>query len=361
MAEKTVTLENLTTFKENCDSRYEYKITKNYVSSGTLDKFIGFDSLGNVKYGDIKTVNGVSLIGSGNIVISTEGTININDTTGSESITDGNKTLTVVTRTTPQEISGVKTFVNTPILSTGMIANNSNNTFKLPGVVHQTLFTPDLFNIRTLTEIVSTNNYVDTFATNYGIGSHLVRLSDGYGTSFDAFLNIYSEHDVDSDMYYTVVKIQATDRNDYALYKYEPTNVDLQLPHDKISDIWDVAYGVENHTLNGTVQLVDNNLYRHNLHMVSKSTDYPRYDLYIRWISNDKTPVTTSTIGTDNVGKWLGGAVVEKVNQSSHNTYAISWINTNTVFAVDFGNSYLEEEYSDMDSDYTFTDSVTKL
>ena len=132
MAEKTVTLENLTTFKENCDSRYEYKITKNYISSGTLDKFIGFDSLGNIKYGDIKTVNGVSLIGSGNVVISTSGTISIDDTTGSESITDGNKTLTVVTRTTAQEIGGVKTFINTPILNTDMVANSTNNTFSFP-------------------------------------------------------------------------------------------------------------------------------------------------------------------------------------------------------------------------------------
>ena len=133
------------------------------------------------------------------------------------------------------------------------------------------------------------------------------------------------------------------------------------LPADQIPAIWNKAMGLTTPTLSGTVELIDNNLYRHNLHMVSKSTNYPRYDLYIRWISNDKTPVTTSTIGTDNVGKWLGGAVMEKVNQSSHNTYAISYINTNTVFAVDFGSSWLEEEYSDMDSDYTFTDTVTKI
>lgn len=48
MADKIITLENLGTFKNNIDSKYQEKLTASTIEEGEISKNIGFDSLGNI-------------------------------------------------------------------------------------------------------------------------------------------------------------------------------------------------------------------------------------------------------------------------------------------------------------------------
>lgn len=48
MVKKYITLENLGTFKENTDAKYQGKMTTSSVNDGTINKNIGFDSEGNI-------------------------------------------------------------------------------------------------------------------------------------------------------------------------------------------------------------------------------------------------------------------------------------------------------------------------
>ena len=214
----------------------------------------------------VATVNGNSLLQGGNVVVSPDGTITFDGTTGAEFVSDGDITLNVATRDTMQTFTASKTFQVAPTLFTGEV-NYDSFTFVLPNKSAGTSY-GDKFDIRVENNIDSSNDgLLKNFLAKYGIGTHLVNFKDYANHEVSAYVSIYCKWE--SSAFRCYVKIQEYGKKSYVLYKTSGSmaRYDLENNTDSIANIWNVANSLVVLTLNyGTAELVANVNYVHSIY-----------------------------------------------------------------------------------------------